>query len=307
MGQHAWEAGRGGGRGHGGDHAAVGPGCWVEAGLAPFAPACSARGILRAGAGPGQQAPPARTRWGGTRAFVELKTQRNPRVSLVEACTPGLGLQPPRLRPAPHPSGSERSGLPGGLPAADLLLPLRLPPCEAPSLLPGCLAACSRPLGRPATHPGEADAADGPTQHVRENGRVRVGRGEVGEEVRAVPVGHLRGDGRSAGSPGCGAHGWAWRGGPRLASLRPTTPKGPRRNEVSVRKKCKGLVPEASPSGLPTAGRSPRGPFCPAGRARGVERAGWVLSQGWEHSAGLGRPWDLRRGPSAARPAPCPR
>lgn len=43
------------------------------------------------------------------------------------------------------------------------------------------------------THPGEADAADGPAQHVREHGGVRAGRGEVGEEVGAVPVGHLRG------------------------------------------------------------------------------------------------------------------
>lgn len=43
------------------------------------------------------------------------------------------------------------------------------------------------------THPGEADAADGPTQHVCEHGGVRAGRGEVGEEVGTVPVGHLCG------------------------------------------------------------------------------------------------------------------
>lgn len=54
----------------------------------------------------------------------------------------------------------------------------------------------------PITHPGEADAADGPTQHVREHGRVRAGRGEVGEKVRAVPVGHLPGRWRSLGCDG---------------------------------------------------------------------------------------------------------
>lgn len=72
------------------------------------------------------------------------------------------------------------------------------------------------PQGAPAdTHPGEADAADSPTQHVREHGRVRAGRGEVGEEVRAVPVGHLYGTRRSLGAREAGPGGR----GPRAPGL----------------------------------------------------------------------------------------
>ena len=55
-----------------------------------------------------------------------------------------------------------------------------------------CSPAVTPSPDLPDTHPGEADAANGPTQHVGEHGRVRAGRGEVGEEVGAVPVGHLR-------------------------------------------------------------------------------------------------------------------
>ena len=40
-------------------------------------------------------------------------------------------------------------------------------------------------------YPRESDAADGVAENVRQNGRVRVGRGEEGVEARTVPVGDL--------------------------------------------------------------------------------------------------------------------
>lgn len=49
------------------------------------------------------------------------------------------------------------------------------------------------PQDHPNTHPGEANAADGPAQHVREHGWIRAGCGEVGKEVGAVPMGYLLG------------------------------------------------------------------------------------------------------------------
>ena len=39
-------------------------------------------------------------------------------------------------------------------------------------------------------HPGEADAADSVTENVGTYGRKRVSRGEVGVELRRVPVRH---------------------------------------------------------------------------------------------------------------------
>ena len=40
-------------------------------------------------------------------------------------------------------------------------------------------------------YPREPDTADGVRQHVSQDGRERVGCGEVGVEVWVVPVGHL--------------------------------------------------------------------------------------------------------------------
>lgn len=110
------------------------------------------------------------------------------------ADTPGSGLQFEFLRP---PFRERRLYLPVSLSPLGVTLsragsfsaPHRwLVPTADPPPLPGA------PPGAPRAHPGEADAADGPAQHVREHGRVRVGRGEVGKEVGAVPVCHLRGD-----------------------------------------------------------------------------------------------------------------
>jgi hypothetical protein len=42
-----------------------------------------------------------------------------------------------------------------------------------------------------AAHPGKADAGDGVAEHVRHDGRVRVGGGEVSVEPGRVPVRHL--------------------------------------------------------------------------------------------------------------------
>jgi len=44
------------------------------------------------------------------------------------------------------------------------------------------------------TDPGEADAGDGAGEHVCDDGRVAVGRGEVGVELGVVPVRHPRHD-----------------------------------------------------------------------------------------------------------------
>lgn len=53
----------------------------------------------------------------------------------------------------------------------------------------------SPPQGLGDTHPGEANAADSPAQHVRKHSWVGAGRGEVSEEVGAVPVCDLWGGG----------------------------------------------------------------------------------------------------------------
>lgn len=69
------------------------------------------------------------------------------------------------------------------------------------------MQAQTPPQGLGDTHPGEANAADSPTQHVCKHGWVRASRGEVSEEIGAVPVCYLWGGGtvtlgqRSQASP----------------------------------------------------------------------------------------------------------
>lgn len=79
------------------------------------------------------------------------------------------------------------------------------------------------PPGPRDTYPGEADAADGPTQHVCKHGRVRAGCREVGEEVGAVPVCHLQEARLSLGvgtqDPGC-----SWLPGRSSCLQMPATP-----------------------------------------------------------------------------------
>lgn len=91
----------------------------------------------------------------------------------------------------------------------ELQISTRVPLCPDPSPLPTGVAppahwglssgAC--PMGESqhppptptnTTHPGEAGEPAGPAQHVREHG-VGNSYGEVGQEIGAVPVGHLRG------------------------------------------------------------------------------------------------------------------
>lgn len=66
------------------------------------------------------------------------------------------------------------------------------------------MAAPPTALGPLRAHPGEADAADGPTQDVCEQRRVGVGGWEVGEEEGAVPVGHLCAEEPCPGCEGAG-------------------------------------------------------------------------------------------------------
>lgn len=92
----------------------------------------------------------------------------------------------------------------------------------------------------PNTHPGEADAADGPTQHVREHGRVRAGRGEVGEEVGTVPVGHL-----------CGTRAVTWGRGAALQAGGQGARVCHRESSLFIEKPCSNFWPEVSARGLP--------------------------------------------------------
>lgn len=63
------------------------------------------------------------------------------------------------------------------------------------------MQAQTPPQGLGDTHPGEANAADSPTQHVCKHGWVRASRGEVGEEIGTVPVCYLWGRRNSYSGP----------------------------------------------------------------------------------------------------------
>lgn len=65
------------------------------------------------------------------------------------------------------------------------------PPAPPWGRVPPTLTTIGSERQRHLSYPGEADAANGPRQHVGQHGRKWAGRGEVSIEVWAVPVGHL--------------------------------------------------------------------------------------------------------------------
>lgn len=190
-------------------------------------PVCPA-GILRVGTCPRTTGPTGQEQAGWDAGVGRTGDAAEPPGQLGRSAHPQARAVAPEAEVWTLTKRLRALGFASLLPADDLPHPPRLPPCKAPSPLPGAWPPAHPlrtgpvvgPLGQLTTHPGEANAADGPTQHVCEQGRVRQGRGEVGEEVRAVPVCHLWGR-RAVSGEARGAGPTAWPGGaaPSSASL----------------------------------------------------------------------------------------